>query len=157
MKVAESNFAKSEQQLSFYMIREDMLPEVFMKTLKVKDLLAKGEVTTVHEAAEHVGISRSAYYKYKDAIFPLHRMDRERMISISIDMEHRSGVLSKVLSLVASREGNVLTIHQTIPLQGMANVSLSIEMNPAAESIQALIEAIRSVEGVRRTLMIGQG
>lgn len=155
--MVESNFAKPEQQLSFHMIREDMLPEVFIKTLKVKDLLAKGEASTVHEAAEHAGISRSAYYKYKDAIFPLHLMDRERMITISIDMEHRSGVLSKVLSLVASREGNVLTIHQTIPLQGMANVSLSIEVNSAAESVQALIQAIRDAEGVRRVHMIGQG
>jgi chorismate mutase len=155
--MSQSHSTKSQQTATFYLVREDILPEALIKTLQVKELLARGECDTVHEAAEQIGISRSAYYKYKDGIFPLNRMERERIVTISIDMEHRSGVLSRVLSLVATSEGNVLTIHQTIPLQGMANVVLSIEMKAEAESLNALIQAVKSVEGVRRAVVIGQG
>jgi chorismate mutase len=155
--MSPSNSAKSQQNATFYLVREDILPEALVKTLQVKDLLARGECDTVHEASEKVGLSRSAYYKYKDGIFPLNRLERERIVTISIDLEHRSGVLSRVLSLVASFQGNVLTIHQTIPLQGMANVVMSVEMNVEAESLTALIQAVKSVEGVRRAVVIGQG
>jgi chorismate mutase len=116
-----------------------------------------GVCDTVGDAAERVGLSRSAYYKYKDGILPFNRMERERIVTVSIDMEHRSGILSRVLTLVASYEGNVLTIHQTIPLQGMANVVLSVEMSAGAETLTALIEAVKAVEGVRRAAVIGQG
>lgn len=133
------------------------MPEALVKTLQVKERLARGEFATVHEATEHVGLSRSAFYKYKDGIFPLSGIDRERIVTISMDMEHRSGVLSRVLSLVASYEGNVLTIHQTIPLQGMANVVLSIETSAGVEALDALVAAMKDTEGVRKAVVIGQG
>lgn len=133
------------------------MPEALVKTMQVKDLLTRGLCDTVHEATERVGLSRSAYYKYKDGIFPLNRLERERIVTVSIDLEHRSGVLSRVLTQVASLEGNVLTIHQTIPLQGMANAVLSVEMNADAEAPARLVEAVKSVEGVRRAIVIGQG
>ncbi|MCI3923631.1 ACT domain-containing protein [Paenibacillus sp. TRM 82003] len=134
-----------------------MLPEALAKTMQVKELLSTGLCDTVHEATERVGLSRSAYYKYRDGIFPLNRLERERIVTISIDLEHRSGVLSRVLSQVASLEGNVLTIHQTIPLQGMANAVLSVEMNVDAEATARLVQAVKSLEGVRRAVVIGQG
>lgn len=145
------------QPTAFYLVREDILPEALVKTLQVKELLARGEFDTVADAAEKVGLSRSAYYKYRDGIFPLHQIERERIVAISIDMEHRSGVLSRVLSLVASYEGNVLTIHQTIPLQGMANVVLSVELSSDEGALGAIMGAIQSAEGVRRAHVIGQG
>lgn len=152
-----TNAAKPPPEATYYLVREDILPEALVKTLQVKELLARGDFATVHEAAEHVGLSRSAYYKYRDGIFPLNRMERERIVTVSMDMEHRSGVLSRVLSLVASFEGNVLTIHQTIPLQGMANVVLSVELNAAMERIGEMMQTIKAVEGVRRAVVIGQG
>lgn len=133
------------------------MPEALVKTLQVKERLARGEFATVHEATERVGLSRSAFYKYKDGIFPLSGIDRDRIVTISMDMEHRSGVLSRVLSLVASYEGNVLTIHQTIPLQGMANVVLSIETSAGVEALDALVAAMKATEGVRKAVVIGQG
>lgn len=152
-----SNAARPQQPATFYLVREDILPEALVKTLQVKELLSRGEYATVHEAAEKVGLSRSAYYKYRDGIFPLNRLDRERIVTISMDMEHRSGVLSRVLALVASFEGNVLTIHQTIPLQGMANVVLTVELSSSSDSLTALLEAVRAVEGVRKANVVGQG
>mgnify|MGYP002621222335 CR=1 FL=1 len=116
-----------KKNATYYLVREDVLPEALLKTVLVKDLLARGECATVNEAAEQAGISRSAFYKYKDGIFPLSSINRERITTISLDLEHRAGVLSRVLSLVASFGGNVLTIHQSIPLQGRANVVLTVE------------------------------
>lgn len=155
--MSETHSAKFAKQAPFYLVREDILPEALLKTLQIKDSILRGEYATVGEAAEKIGLSRSAYYKYRDGIFPLNQMERERIFTVSIDLEHRSGVLSRVLALVASFEGNVLTIHQTIPLQGLANVVLSIETSGAGETLEALMQAVRSEDGVRRASLIGQG
>ena len=142
---------------TFYLVREDVLPEALLKTVLVKDLLARGECATVHEAAEQAGISRSAFYKYKDGIFPLQSLSRERMVTVSLDLEHRAGVLSRVLAQVASFGGNVLTIHQSIPLQGRANVVLTVETGAGAAPADAMVETLRTVDGVTRAVVIGQG
>ncbi|AJS57522.1 ACT domain-containing protein [Paenibacillus sp. IHBB 10380] len=141
----------------YYLVREDILPEAVIKTMQVKQLLATGEVKTVHEAVEQVGLSRSAFYKYKDGIHLIHQLERERIVTISIDLEHRSGMLSKVLSLVAGFGGNVLTMHQSIPLQGMANVVISVEISRMSEELGDMIIGMKAVPGVKRVHMIGQG
>jgi chorismate mutase len=128
-----------------------------LKTVQAKELLAQGTVKTIHEAVDQVGLSRSAFYKYKDGIFPLSKLDRERIITISMDLEHRSGILSKVLVLIADLEGNVLTIHQSIPLQGMANATISVDTSQMGEKINELLSILRKQEGVIRTAIIGQG
>ncbi len=142
---------------TFYLVREDILPEALLKTLQAKELLAHGTVKTVHEAVEKAGISRSAFYKYKDGIFPLQRLEREWLVTVSLDLEHRSGILSKVLSVVASLEGNVLTINQTIPLQGMANVVLSVDTGKMSVSTNQFLETLRTIDGVQRAHFIAQG
>ncbi|TBL81616.1 ACT domain-containing protein [Paenibacillus thalictri] len=141
----------------FYLVREDILPEALLKTIQAKNLLARGEVKTIHEAVEQVDLSRSAFYKYKDGIFPLNRLDRERIVTISMDLEHRSGILSRVLSMIAGLEGNVLTIHQTIPLQGMANVVITVDTATMGENLAVLLDQLRNQDGVRRAAIIGQG
>ncbi|MBD0381706.1 ACT domain-containing protein [Paenibacillus sp. WST5] len=141
----------------YYLIREDILPEGVLKTVQAKELLARGEVKTIHDAVEQVGLSRSAFYKYKDGIHPLSKLERERIITISMDLEHRSGILSRVLALIANLEGNVLTIHQTIPLQGMANVVISVETSSLGEEIRQLLDRLGAQEGVKRAVIIGQG
>lgn len=141
----------------YYVVREDILPEAVLKTMLAKELLQRGDVATVHEATERVGLSRSAFYKYKDGIYPLSQLDRERIATIAMDLEHRSGILSRVLALVASSEGNVLTINQSIPLQGLANVVISVDTSRMACSLPEMIEAIREHVGVKRIAVIGQG
>lgn len=151
---AEGKTAGSER---YYLVREDILPEALMKTIQAKALLARGEVKTVHEAVEKVGLSRSAFYKYKDGIFPLSKLERERIVTISMDLEHRSGILSRVLALIADLEGNVLTIHQTIPLQGVANVVISVETSMMGETASTLLDTLRRQDGVTRVALTGQG
>ncbi|MBD7969830.1 ACT domain-containing protein [Paenibacillus gallinarum] len=141
----------------YYLVREDILPEAVVKTMQVKQLLATGEVKTVHEAAERVGLSRSAFYKYKDGIHLVNQLEKERIVTISIDLEHESGMLSQVLSLVAACGGNVLTIHQSLPLQGRANVVISVEISHITEEIGEMLDQLENLQGVKRTRLIGQG
>lgn len=141
----------------YFLVRQDILPDALVKTVQAKELLAQGEANTVQEAVERVDLSRSAFYKYKDGIHSLDRMDRERIVTISMDLQHRSGILSKVLALVAGFEGNVLTINQSIPLQGMANVTISVDTSMMGDQIPALIETLNRHEGVKRAAVIGRG
>jgi chorismate mutase len=141
----------------YYVVREDILPEAIMKTIQVKEMLSRGEAATVHEAVERAGLSRSAFYKYKDGVYALNELERERIATISMDLEHRSGVLSNVLSMVASVEGNVLTMNQTIPLQGFANVVISVDISQLSGELSSLVELLRSQAGVRKASVIGQG
>lgn len=142
----------------YFLVREDILPEAVVKTIQAKELLAKGEAKTVHEAAERVGLSRSAFYKYKDGVHPLNKLERERIVTVSMDLDHRLGILSRVLAVIAGLDGNVLTIHQTIPLQGMANVVMSVDISQMDDrNSSRLIEVIRRQDGVRRAAAIGQG
>ncbi|MGP0576511.1 ACT domain-containing protein [Paenibacillus peoriae] len=141
----------------YYLVREDILPEAIVKTIQVKLLLASGDVKTVHDAVEQVGLSRSAFYKYKDGIHLVNQLERERIVNISIDLEHQSGMLSRVLGRVADFGGNVLTIQQSIPLQGRANVVISVEMSRLSEELGILLEGLEDISGVKRVRLIGQG
>jgi chorismate mutase len=148
---------KENGQERYYLIREDILPEGVLKTVQAKELLARGEVKTIHDAVELVGLSRSAFYKYKDGIHSFSKLERNRIVTISMDLEHRAGILSRVLAMIANLEGNVLTIHQTIPLQGMANVVISVETSTMGESIRSLLDQLQAQDGVKRANIIGQG
>lgn len=141
----------------YFLVRQDILPEALVKTIQAKQLLAQGEAATVQEAVERVDLSRSAFYKYKDGIHPLDRIDREQIVTISMDLLHRSGILSKVLALMAGFEGNVLTINQTIPLQGKANVVLSVDTSKMGDRISQVIEELNRLDGVKRASIIGRG
>ncbi|MFB5678506.1 ACT domain-containing protein [Paenibacillus terreus] len=141
----------------YYLVREDILPEAIVKTIQVKQLLASGDVKTVHEAAEQIGLSRSAFYKYKDGIHLINQLERDRIVNISLDLDHQSGMLSKVLAMIADYGGNVLTIQQSIPLQGRANVVISVEMSRLSEELGSLLTGLQALSGVKRVRLIGQG
>jgi len=141
----------------YYVVREDLLPEGILKTEMAKDLLRRGEAATVHEAAERVGLSRSAFYKYKDGVYPLEQAQTERIVTLSLDLEHRSGVLSKVLGVLADGGGNVLTISQSIPLRGVANVVVSLDMSESGFAPGDLLERLRTLDGVRSAAIVGRG
>ncbi|OWA33218.1 ACT domain-containing protein [Saccharibacillus sp. O16] len=141
----------------YYLAREDILPEAILKTLHVKELLAGGQAKTVNEAVAIAGISRSAFYKYKDGIHQVNQLDRERLVTLSLLLEHRAGILFKVLGLIAESGGNVLTINQSIPLQGTANVVLSVETSRLHDELGRLTASLEALAGVSRVVVIGQG
>jgi chorismate mutase len=142
---------------TFYLVREDILPEAMKKTLEVKKLIERGKVDSVAEAVQRVDMSRSAFYKYRDAVFPFHTMVKEKLITLFFHLEDRSGTLSQLLSVVASAGCNVLTIHQSIPIQGRANVTLSLNTNGMSEDINRLMAKLRRLEFVEKVEIIGQG
>ncbi|HBS58315.1 MAG TPA: ACT domain-containing protein, partial [Firmicutes bacterium] len=120
-----------------------------------KELLKRGEVRTINEAVEKMGLSRSAYYKYKDYVFPFYEASQEKIVTVSLLLEHKAGVLSRVLNTVANERGNILTINQGIPLQGIANAAISLETADLALDLEALLEKIRMVDGVKKIDVLG--
>ncbi|WLR44074.1 ACT domain-containing protein [Bacillus carboniphilus] len=141
----------------FYLVREDVLSESIKKTLEVKKLLERGMVESVQEGVRKVDMSRSAFYKYRDAVFPFHTMIKERIITLFFHLEDRSGTLSDLLAVVAQAGCNVLTIHQTIPLQGRANVTLSLNVNGMTEDINTLLNKLKKLEFVETVEVLGSG
>ena len=123
-------------------------PEVFIRVTEAKELLDTGEVQTVAEAAAKVGISRSAYYKYKDLIMPFQDLGRGRIVTFQITLRHQMGVLSAVLNLFADIGANILTINQGIPTSGTAPVTVTADTAAMAVSSEELLEKIGTVEGV---------
>jgi chorismate mutase len=142
---------------SFYLVREDMLTDAMEKTLAAKELLASGKVKKINEAVNKAGLSRSAFYKYKDGIFPFHQMVREKIITLSIILVDRSGSLSQLLSKVAETGANVLTINQTIPLQGRAHMTLSIDTTPMKLDLDELMEWLEGLDAVKKVELVGTG
>lgn len=144
------------QKAVFFLVREEILPEAIKKTIKVKDMLKRGEARTINEAVEKMELSRSAYYKYKDYVFPFYEASKEKIITLALLLEHKQGVLSKVLNTIAYDRGSVLTINQGIPLQGVANATISIETADLAIDLEALLDKVRMIEGVKRLEVLGQ-
>ncbi|KEZ51846.1 MULTISPECIES: ACT domain-containing protein [Metabacillus] len=142
---------------TFFLVREDVLPEAMRKTLEVKQLIERKKAESVAEAVQRVDMSRSAYYKYRDAVFPFHTMVNERIITLFFHLEDRSGTLSQLLAVVASAGCNVLTIHQTIPLQGRANVTLSLNTNGMKEDINSVMAKLKRLEFVEKVEILGSG
>lgn len=141
----------------YYLIHETVLTESMQKVLQVKQLLASGEVTTVQEATHLVGLSRSAYYKYRDTVFPFESIARERVITIFIQLEDQKGSLATILRTVSEAKCNVLTIHQTIPVQGRANVTLSLDVTEVQPSLEQFIRQLKSAPFIDSVHLISSG
>ncbi len=146
----------SKKELRYFLVQEDILPEAILKTVMAKELLLRGEANTVNEAVEKVDLSRSAFYKYKDKVFPFHQWSKGKIVTLALLMEHRPGVLSTVLNIIASVKGSILTINQNLPLQGLANATLSIETAEMNQDLEELLRIISEVTGVRDVRLVGQ-
>lgn len=141
----------------FFLVREDALSESMVKVLEAKKLLEHGKVSTIKEAVETVGLSRSAFYKYKDGIFPFHQVVKEEIVTLFCYLEDKPGSLTQLLDKLAKNKGNVLTIHQTIPLQGHANVSLSVDTSSLTMNLDDLIQELELIDEVKKVDIVGTG
>ena len=147
---------KTTQKKKYFVVRERAVPEVLLKVVQAKKLLDSEKVSTVQEAAEQIGISRSSFYKYKDDIFPFHEETRGKTITFIIQMDDEPGILSVVLQTIAHFHGNILTIHQSIPINGIATLTLSVDILPGEGDAEALIEEIESQEGIHYLKILGR-
>lgn len=134
----------------FYLVEADVLPEIFAKVMDAKELLQTGECRTVGEAVSKVGISRSAYYKYKDAITPFQDLRQGRILTFHVLLRNQAGLLSAVLRVFAQCGTNILTINQSIPVNGCATITISAETSGMTESMDDLMEKLQSAPGVLR-------
>ena len=136
------------EKTSFFVLKEKAVPEVLLKVVEAKRLLDSGKMTSVQDATEAVGISRSSFYKYKDDIFPFHENEKGKTVTMVIQLDDEPGILSLVLKTIADFHANVLTIHQSIPVNGIASLSLSIDVFPATGDVGVMKDSIESIQGI---------
>ena len=141
----------------FYLVREDVLPEAMKKTIEAKELLERQKVESVWDATQQVDLSRSAFYKYRDTVFPFHTVVKERILTLFFYLEDQSGTLSKLLTEVAESGCNILTINQTIPLMGRANVTLTVSTNGMKVELDDLITRLNELDFVEKIEVLGSG
>ena len=132
----------------FFIVSAEALPEVFLKVAEVKRRLQVGECRTVGEAAAAVGISRSAFYKYRDAVQPFQSRQAGQILTFYALLKDNPGVLSRYLSIFATSGANILTINQTIPTNGCAGVTISAETSEMTEELDAMITRVSAAPGV---------
>ena len=132
----------------YYIVEATALPEVFLKVAEAKRLISTGEVATVNEAARITGISRSAFYKYRDSVMPFHNMMIGRILTYQLKLHDEPGVLSGILKTFAECEANILTINQSIPSGGCAAVTVAAETMAMEVPIETLLRLLTATSGV---------
>lgn len=132
----------------YFVLKEKAVPEVLLKVVEAKRLIDSGKITSVQEATEKVGISRSSFYKYKDDIFPFHETAKGKTITMVIQLEDEPGLLSVVLKTIAEFHANILTIHQSIPINGIASLTLSVDVLPQTGDVAEMVAHIEEQDGI---------
>ena len=136
------------RKVKYYLVAAEALPEIFIRVAEAKRMMQTGEAETVGAATKLAGISRSAFYKYKDAVQPFNDMKSEHIITFYTLLKDVSGTLSRVLNVFAASGANILTITQSIPTNGCAAVTISAETSGMEKSLEQLIGDISSLENV---------
>lgn len=143
------------EQKKYYVVTQNAIPEVLLKVVEVKRLLEGKNPPSVMEATDQVGISRSSFYKYRDDIFEFHENVRGKTITFLIEMRDEPGLLSDVLMIVAKSRANILTIHQSIPVSGMASTSISVQVMPETGDVTEMMDQIDAMDGVKSLRILG--
>lgn len=138
----------------YYVVSGDILPDVLEQVMQARILLQSGKAKRISEAVKMVGISRGTYYKYKEAVFSFNAEQSNRKAIISMILRNEKGTLSKVLSLVSVKQVNVLAINQTIPINGIANVALTLDISDLEISIQSLVSLIEAMPMVEKADLV---
>ena len=134
----------------YYLIDRRVLPEVFIKVMEVKQRLNTGESVSVNEAVRKTGLSRSAYYKYKDSVMPFYEATSGKKVTLLITVENFQGILSSIITIIADSHANILTINQNIPINGLADISISIETVSMFGTVDDIMKDIAKLAGVRK-------
>ncbi len=140
----------------YYVVTEKAVPDVLLKVVEAKRLLETEKAMTVQEAAEQAGISRSSFYKYKDDILPFYDNTKGKTVTFVTIMDDERGLLSDLLHIVAEYKANILTIHQSIPVNGLATMTLSVEVRPDTGDVSAMLEDMERWYGVHSVKIIAR-
>ena len=139
----------------FYLVRKRAVPETLLKVVEVNRLLSAGKVKTIQEAVDRVGISRSSYYTFKNDIEEFHSSMAGMTLTLSMEISDETGILSDILREIADFGANILTIHQSIPIGGMASVSISMQVLKSSENVSGLLENLEQLSGIRKIRATG--
>lgn len=145
-----------EETTVYYMVKQKAVPEVLLKVVEAKRLLETRKAMTVQEAADAVGISRGSFYKYKDDIFRFNDSSPGMTITLIFQMEDQPGILSDVLKVIADYRANILTIHQSIPIGGVASLSLSVQILEATGDVSEMIASMERQKGVHHVKIMAK-
>ena len=137
-----------KEKTNYYVLKEKAVPDVLLRVVEAKRLLESGRAASVQEATERVDISRSSFYKYKEDIFPFHDNAKGRTITMVIQLDDEPGLLSAILNTIADTHANILTIHQSIPVNGIASLTLSVDILPDSLDVNRMMEQIEQQDGV---------
>ena len=140
----------------YFVVKQKAIPEVLLKVVEAKRLLESEKVLTIQEAVDAVGISRSSFYKYKDDIFPFHDNSQGTTITLTFQMDDETGILSDVLKIIAEYRANILTIHQSIPINGIASLTLSIQVLQTTGDISRMIEQLEGQPSVHHVKILAK-
>lgn len=140
----------------YFVVKQKAIPEVLLKVVEAKRLLESEKVLTIQEAVDEVGISRSSFYKYKDDIFPFHDNSQGTTITLTFQMDDEPGILSDVLKVIAEYRANILTIHQSIPINGIASLTLSIQVLQTTGDISRMIEQLENQPSVHHVKILAK-
>ena len=141
---------------NYFVLKKKAVPEVLLKVVEAKRLLDSGKVESVQEATEQVGISRSSFYKYKDDIFPFHENEKGKTVTLVIQVDDEPGLLSVVSKSIADCHANILTIHQSIPVNGIATLTLSVDVLPETGDVETMVSTIEAVQGIHYVKIIAR-
>ena len=145
-----------EEEGRYYVVRRKAVPDVLLRVVETKRLLRANRGMSVSEATGQTGISRSSFYKYKEDIFPFGDTVSGQKITLSIEILDEPGLLADLLGAVARFHANIITIHQSIPLNGMATVSLSLEVRQETEDLTGLVEQMEGMRGVHEVTILSR-
>lgn len=140
----------------YFVVKQKAVPEVLLKVVEAKRLVESGKTVSIQEAVDEVGISRSSFYKYKDDIFPFHDNAEGTTITLTFQMDDEPGLLSDLLKIVAEYGANILTIHQSIPINGVASLSISIQILSSECDLSGMIERMEAQKGVHYVKIIAK-
>ena len=146
----------TKESTGYYVVRRKAVPEVLLKVVEAKRLVESGRVASVQEAVDEIGISRSSFYKYKDDMFPFHDNSQGTTITLTVQMDDEPGLLSDLLKIVAQYGANILTIHQSIPINGVASLSISIQVLSTTGDTSRMLAAMEEQKGVRGVKIIAK-
>lgn len=145
-----------EDSSKYFLVRKKAVPEVLLKVVEAKQLLEYERGLSVQDAVDRVGISRSSFYKYQEDIFPFHENAKGKTINVVLQVDDTPGMLAEVLKVIAVCHANILTIHQTVPVNGVASLTLSIKILPTTANVSEMLESMEGLSGVHYLKILSQ-
>ena len=140
----------------FFILKRKAVPEVLLKVVEAKRLVDTGKAASVQQAVNQVGISRSSFYKYKEDIFPFHDNLKGTTLTLLASIDDKPGVLSTLLTTIARCHANILTINQSVPINGMASVTISLEIGEDTQNVSELVSGLNTTEGVHTVQILAR-